>query len=144
MLTISNLMVLAVLLQDTTVVRVGAPLHPGTATVVEDLQIGLNAPTRDYEFISVYGLTAGPDGSIFVVDRGTPGPSVGAVVRKFDANGKFVRNFGRSGQGPGEYTTPVDVDLHRDGRVLVLDPRNGRINVYAPDGSVLPAWQRTS
>ena len=41
-----------------------------------------------------------PDGSIYVAD------SQAGVVRQYDANGRFVRDFGRQGTGPGEFNSP--------------------------------------
>lgn len=56
-----------------------------------------------------------PDGSVVVADAGAPG------LRFFDANGKFVRQSGRSGQGPGEMRTVTWVGHCGAGRVYAWD-----------------------
>src|SRR5262249_20366665 len=46
----------------------------------------------------------------------------------------------RPGSGPGEFTTPHAVRVHPDGRVLVADRENHRVQVFTPDGQFLVAW----
>jgi len=48
----------------------------------------------------------------------------------FGPDGSFIRELGRQGQGPGEYTTPVSLDIGRNGDIYVVDYLNNRINVY--------------
>ena len=52
-----------------------------------------------YLFGSIAGAASLSDGRIVVSDRQPPG------VRMFDSVGAFVRQIGRVGQGPGEYTS---------------------------------------
>src|SRR6185436_11967563 len=58
----------------------------------------------------------------------------------YDANGKFQRNIGRKGQGPGEFGATSGLAIARDGRVLQWDTGNWRINVYSPLGASLASW----
>ena len=70
------------------------------------------------------------EGNLYVFD-GTSGPSEfrgvslmrsGDVrVLVFDAAGRFVREFGSSGQGPGEFNQPMGFAVLRDGTVVVSD-----------------------
>lgn len=53
----------------------------------------------------------------------------------FDRTGKFVRQLGRAGEGPGEYRQPF-VALHRD-TLVIQDPRLGRVTLMNLDGKVL-------
>jgi hypothetical protein len=48
----------------------------------------------------------------------------------FGPDGSFIRELGRQGQGPGEYTTPVSLDIGCNGDIYVVDYLNNRINVY--------------
>ena len=64
---------------------------------------------EEYLFGDITELAVAPDGSIYVFDRQVP------ALRKYDAKGKFVRTFGRKGQGHGEYLS--------GGVLAVLDPR---------------------
>ena len=52
--------------------------------------------------------------------------------------GEFVREFGRIGDGPGEFAgntnTAVGFTVLRDGRTVVFDPGHSAFQVFAPDG----------
>ena len=52
---------------------------------------------------------------LFVLDQGNH------RVLVFDASGRFVRQFGKQGGGPGEFQAPMALEVLRDGRVAVLD-----------------------
>ncbi|MDH3496047.1 MAG: 6-bladed beta-propeller [Gemmatimonadota bacterium] len=69
----------------------------------------------------------GPGGSIFVADAGQQ------RIVVYDSNGHFVRSFGRSGQGPGEFLDPSSLTLYGD-TLFVYDSRQGRITVLDTAG----------
>ena len=60
------------------------------------------------------------------------------AVFEFQPDGRFVRKFGRAGQGPGEFDIPIKILCHRKSG-YVLD--NGRrcIQVFNQEGT----WERT-
>ena len=93
--------------------------------------------TRETTFGVVNELTATADGGVVVVDRKSQD---GLIVRQFDANGKFVRNVGRSGSGPGEYNDlGVTVAAHRDGSIYVRDATTS-VSVFRPDGRLVNSF----
>ena len=51
----------------------------------------------------------------------------------FSREGKFLRELGRRGQGPGEYQTPVSVAIGANGDVWVADYAGNRILIYGKD-----------
>ena len=123
---------------DTVVRLAGAPRHAGITALVEELSIGAADGPPEYTFGQVAEIAVAADGSIIVVDRpaaGTP------FVRRYDANGKLVQTIGRSGQGPGEYTAPSGIGVLRDGRILLRDGANHRINVYSAAGEPVGSWR---
>ena len=129
---------------DTAVVNVGAPRNAGVATLVEELTVGNGSAAAEYQFSTAYVYT-GPAGGVFVVDLENPlAPGRGAyrtTVRQYDRAGKFVRAFGRSGQGPGEYQSFIaDVKHLPDNRVLILDG-SARVLVYSATGAPLEDWK---
>ncbi len=63
-----------------------------------------------------------------------------ARVHKFDANGEHVFSWGEPGTGPGEFNMPHGVHIDRQGRVLVCDRENDRVQVFNQDGEYLSTW----
>jgi hypothetical protein len=122
---------------DTILLPSGRALHPGVGTLVEDLSIGGSETIAEYRFTNITYLATGRDGSIFLVDwTALPGP---VFVRQYDRNGKYVRTFGRQGQGPGEYFLSVhSVSELGDGRVILADTRY--INVFTAGGEYSTRW----
>lgn len=117
---------------DTIVRRADRPVHPGVATLVEEMSIGVADGAEHYMLGEIADIAFGRDGSIYAFDRQVP------IIRQYDAQGKFVRNIGRRGEGPGEYKSTSGLATLSDGRLLQWDTGNWRINVYSATGDVLP------
>jgi hypothetical protein len=75
------------------------------------------------------------NGDIFVADG-----HVNARVVKFDQNGRFIKAWGRKGEGPGEFNLPHTLVIDSRGRVLVGDRSNNRIQIFDQDGNFLDQW----
>ncbi|MFH1744221.1 MAG: DUF2298 domain-containing protein [bacterium] len=77
-------------------------------------------------------------GVIFVTDTGHH------QVKIFSANGEMLarigRPDGRAGSGEGEFQDPVGIDITADGKVLVADTGNDRIQILDLQGRYLGAW----
>jgi hypothetical protein len=123
---------------DTIVKLVGAPRYAGVTAAYESLSIGVREGSPNYTFARVADIAVGRDGSVLVMD--VPFPTGSALLRLYDANGRFVRNLGRRGRGPGEFETPSAVASMPDGRFLLLDRLNRRISVYSDQGVFLETW----
>lgn len=122
---------------DTIVVRTLAGSVWGEdAYLVEELRIGRLDGPEEYTFGRISGLDVDVEGNVYVVDAQVP------ALRKYAPDGTHLMDFGRPGEGPGEIKqTDGGVAVLADGRVLLRDPGNARINVYAPDGEPLDAWR---
>jgi len=77
-----------------------------------------------------------PSGEMFITDG-----YGNARVHKFDANGKYLFSWGEPGTGPGEFNMPHGVHIDREGRVLVCDRENDRVQIFNQDGAYLSTWQ---
>jgi hypothetical protein len=113
---------------DTIVKMASKPVHAGVATLVPEVSIGVIEGAEEYMFGDVADIAVARDGSIYVYDRQVP------AIRKYDANGKFVRTIGRKGRGPGEYLNGGGLAVGPDGKVYLWDTGNWRVNVYSPAG----------
>ena len=85
------------------------------------------------------------NGTIFVTDshRGEGGkPSLNNRVVKFTRDGKYVREWGRKGSGPGELSEPHTIAMDSRGRLFVGDRENNRIQIFDQDGKLLDAWRQ--
>ena len=79
-----------------------------------------------------WGVTADPTlQQIYVVDS----PNHRVLV--FDSSGAFLRQFGRSGSGPGEFRSPWAISLRPDGMLTVLDSESGLMSRWTPHGEWL-------
>jgi hypothetical protein len=91
--------------------------------------------SKETTFGSVYMLAATPDGGVVLFDSKSLD---GMIVRQFDADGKFVRNIGRRGTGPGEYDQigQLQLTVHSGGTILLRDGSRA-VSRYAADGRFL-------
>ena len=81
---------------------------------------------EDWEtFGRVTGVAFDPSGNLYMLDRQA------ARIVVVDREGGFVRQFGRVGEGPGEFdgrnTSSLRIAVLRDGRTVVFDQRQGFI-----------------
>ncbi|WP_419939435.1 6-bladed beta-propeller [Candidatus Palauibacter sp.] len=67
-------------------------------------------------------------GNLHVFDRLT------ARVVVVNPDGDFVREFGRRGEGPGEFQPPMDMVVMHDGRVVVTDMGHRAYHIFDPGG----------
>jgi len=81
------------------------------------------------------GIAFNTSGEIFIADG-----YANARVHKFNAQGQHIMSWGEPGTGPGEFNLPHGVWIDRQGRVLVADRENDRVQVFAQNGEYLSTW----
>jgi DNA-binding beta-propeller fold protein YncE len=81
-----------------------------------------------------------PGGDIFVTDSHRDGKN-NRVVR-FTSSGRFVKEWGKKGSGPGEMSEPHTIAMDSRGRLFVGDRENNRIQLFDQDGKVLGEWRQ--
>jgi DNA-binding beta-propeller fold protein YncE len=52
----------------------------------------------------------------------------------FDGNGKYVNFIGGNGSAPGQMNLPTGVALDQQGRLVIADKGNQRVDVFTTDG----------
>ena len=92
-------------------------------------------PSLDAPFNHPTAAAEAPDGEIYVADG-----YGNSSVHRFSADGALLRNWGGQGGGPGAFTTPHAVAIDGQGRVLVGDRENNRVQVFDREGTFIEAW----
>lgn len=79
--------------------------------------------------------TFAPGGDIYVADG-----YGNACVHWFGSDGELRRTWGSPGSGPGELVSPLGIAVDREGRVLVVDAANNRVQVFTAEGDFVAEW----
>jgi sugar lactone lactonase YvrE len=111
--------------------------------------------TPDGAMIQVWGVNADTGGTAvgseggFYGQRGVAVDATGRVivadtgnkrVQIFDADGKFVSQFGGGGLQPGQLDEPVGIAADPKGNIVVADTWNGRVQVFDSSGQPITSW----
>jgi DNA-binding beta-propeller fold protein YncE len=89
--------------------------------------------TTPGDFAKPTNVAVDQDGNLYVSD------TLNNRVEIFDAEGKFIRTFGKNGDGPGDFQRPKGIAIDGDGHIWVADAMQCRLQVYTPDGQPLMA-----
>jgi DNA-binding beta-propeller fold protein YncE len=84
------------------------------------------------------GVVVAPDGAIFVTDGHEPESN--NRVLKFSPEGQFLTSWGGTGTGPGQFRVPHAIAIDSQGRVIVADRDNARLQVFDQEGEFLAEW----
>ena len=113
-------------------------------------------------FMGLSGVVTNAAGDIFVVDGHFVEPDGGGRsmagefaywqqgtrevthmrVAKFSKDGKFIKQWGKEGSGPGEFYVPHGIAMDSRGRLFVADRGNNRIQIFDQDGKFLDQWKQ--
>jgi hypothetical protein len=111
--------------------RIAVPERPRliTSAPTELFRIGAEEG-ESWELLSnVRSLAFDAQDNLYVLDSGN------FRVLVFDADGTFVRQIGKQGEGPGEITFALGMVVDAKGDVVVYDMGRGGFTVYGRDGS---------
>lgn len=89
-------------------------------------------------FTKPSAVLVAPDGSIFVAD-GHDAQGNNRIV-KFAPDGTFIKEWGSTGCGPGEFRDPHSLAMDSQGRLFVADRGNNRIQIFDQEGNHLATW----
>jgi DNA-binding beta-propeller fold protein YncE len=105
------------------------------------LTLGTAGVSGDSEttFNGVSDIAIAPNGDIFASDG-----HVNNRVMKFSPDGKFIKQWGKKGSGPGEFNVPHTLAFDSQGRLFVGDRSNSRIQIFDQDGKFLVEWKQFS
>jgi len=71
------------------------------------------------------------EGTVYVTD------TLNNRVEIFDADGTFIREFGKGGDGPGRFARPKGITIDSDGHIWVADEVQSRVQVFDKEGRLL-------
>jgi DNA-binding beta-propeller fold protein YncE len=107
----------------------------GTPGVAGDPPARLTDPTNV--------LTDPSNGDIYVAESHTnvDDPNLVGRISVFDRNGRFLRTIGRTGTGPGQFRTPHALVFDSQGRLIVADRHNHRVQILTKDGKYVAEYR---
>ena len=87
-------------------------------------------------------VTDARTGDVYVAESHTDvsDPNLVARISVFDRRGKFLRIIGKTGSGPGEFRTPHALEFDSQGRLIVADRHNHRIQILSKDGKFIAEY----
>jgi len=91
-------------------------------------------------------VTDPANGDIYVAESHTnvEDPNLVGRISVFDRTGKFLRTIGKTGTGPGEFRTPHSVKFDSQGRLIVADRHNHRVQILTKDGRYIGEYKEFS
>jgi len=89
-------------------------------------------------FNSPSDVVVAPNGDLFIADGHVDNGNNRVV--KFSKDGKFIKEWGKTGWAPGEFHTLHAIAIDSRGRVFVGDRGNNRIQIFDQEGKSLALW----
>lgn len=89
-------------------------------------------PDNGSPFDGTTDIAFGPNGRLYITDG-----YGNARVLEYTPDGKRVKQWGKPGTGPGEFSLPHAIQIDEKGTVYVADRENGRIEKFDLDGNFL-------
>jgi sugar lactone lactonase YvrE len=87
--------------------------------------------TTQGDFSKPTNLAVDQEGNLYVADTWNN------RVEIFDADGQFIRAWGKHGDGPGHFARPKGIAIDADGHVWVADAVQDRLQCFTPEGKLL-------
>ena len=83
------------------------------------------------DFAKPTSVAVDQEGNLYVADM------LNYRVEIFDADGKFIRAFGKHGDGPGYFAMPKGIAVDCDGHIWVTDTMQNRVHLFTQEGDLL-------
>lgn len=80
-------------------------------------------------------VAVAPDGVVYVADG-----YGNARIHRFAPDGRYLGGWGEPGTGPGQFNLPHGIAIDAQGRVLIADRENERVQFFTAEGLYLFEW----
>lgn len=96
-------------------------------------------------FIGPTACAVAPNGDIIIADGHWPRPTDaqqdGDRLVRYTKDGKFIRDYGKLGTGPGEFMGAHSLAFDSQGRLFVADRSNNRVQIFDRNMSFVDDWR---
>ncbi|MXW17446.1 MAG: hypothetical protein F4139_08780 [Gemmatimonadetes bacterium] len=123
-------------------VELPAEDHPLDPAFEEVFRVGAIDGEPWEIFSTLVGIEFDARGNLYLFDGVTRAGAPARLVMLeqlrvlvFSATGAFRHEFGRMGEGPGEFSWPIGYTVMRDGTTVVNDVRHGGYQLFDPSGT---------
>jgi DNA-binding beta-propeller fold protein YncE len=89
-------------------------------------------------FTSPSDVVVAPNGDVFIADGHNENGNNRVV--KFSKDGKYAKEWGKTGYAPGEFRALHAIAMDSRGRIFVGDRSNNRIQLFDQEGKFLSQW----
>jgi DNA-binding beta-propeller fold protein YncE len=86
-------------------------------------------------FHACCNMSIAPNGELYVADG-----YGNARVHRFTPGGELIQSWGEVGTGKGQFHLVHGIVVTRDGKVVVCDRENDRLQIFTLDGQYLDMW----
>ena len=86
------------------------------------------------DFAKPTGLAVDSDGNLYVCD------TLNNRIEIFDADGTFIREYGKNGDAPGTFARPKGIAIDSDGHIWVADGVMDKVQVFNQQWQLLIAF----
>jgi hypothetical protein len=112
-------------------IDVNAQIEKKAITFSINANLVLTGEGNDYLFSTIKGIVADKAGNIFVADD-----KQGKIL-VFDKKGRFLKSFGSTGRGPGQFTEVTTMTMLPTNELLIFDYYQLRFTKYSTEGEVI-------
>jgi DNA-binding beta-propeller fold protein YncE len=84
------------------------------------------------------------NGDVLVAEGHSNAPETSTRIVRFNRDGKYLGQFGKYGSGPGEFIQPHGLAMDAQGRLLVADRSNNRVQILTTEGKFIDEWKQFS
>ena len=92
----------------------------------------------EYEFNRPADIVVAKNGDIFIADG--HGKNSNNRVMKYSSDGTFIKSWGKTGHGPGEFLSLHGLAIDKRGRLFVADRGNNRLQIFDQEGNFIAQW----